>query len=79
MLEQESPEQAIVDSLSIEEAFAELSPKYREVVDLIFRHGCTYEETGNILDIPVGTVKSRLNAARQLLARALAGVDGEPS
>jgi RNA polymerase sigma-70 factor, ECF subfamily len=79
VLEQESPEQAIVDSLSIEEAFAGLSPKYREVVDLVFRNGCTYEETGNILNIPVGTVKSRLNAARQLLARALAGVDGEPS
>ena len=79
VLAQESHEQAIVDSLSIEEAFAGLSPKYREVVDLVFRNGFTYEETGNILNIPVGTVKSRLNAARQLLARALAGVDREPS
>jgi RNA polymerase sigma-70 factor, ECF subfamily len=79
VLEQESHEQAVVDSLSIEEAFARLSPKYREVVDLVFRNGFTYEETGNILNIPVGTVKSRLNAARQLLARALAGVDREPS
>jgi RNA polymerase sigma-70 factor (ECF subfamily) len=79
VLEQESHEQAIVDSLSIEEAFAGLSPKYREVVDLVFRNGFTYEETGNILNIPVGTVRSRLNAARQLLARALAGVDREPS
>jgi RNA polymerase sigma-70 factor (ECF subfamily) len=79
VLEQESPEQAVVDSLSIEEAFAALSPKYREVVDLVFRNGFTYEETGNILNIPVGTVKSRLNAARQLLARTLAGADRELS
>jgi RNA polymerase sigma-70 factor (ECF subfamily) len=79
VLEQESHEQAVVDSLSIEEAFAGLSPKYREVVDLVFRNGYTYEETGNILNIPVGTVRSRLNAARQLLARALAGVDRELS
>jgi RNA polymerase sigma-70 factor, ECF subfamily len=79
VLEQESHEQAIVDSLSIEEAVAGLSPKYREVVDLVFRNGFTYEETGNILNIPVGTVRSRLHAARQLLARALAGVDREPS
>ena len=79
VLEQESHEQAIVDSLSIEEAFAGLSPKYREVVELIFRNGYTYEETGNILNIPVGTVRSRLSAARQLLASALAGLDREPS
>jgi RNA polymerase sigma-70 factor (ECF subfamily) len=77
--ELESPEQAIVDRLSVHEAFTCLSPKYREVVDLVFWHGFTYEETGHILNIPLGTVKSRLNAARQLLAKTLTEVDGEPS
>jgi RNA polymerase sigma-70 factor (ECF subfamily) len=76
--ELESPEQAIVDRLSVREAFSCLSPKYREVVDLVFWHGFTYEETGHILNIPLGTVKSRLNAARQLLATALAEGDAEP-
>jgi RNA polymerase sigma-70 factor, ECF subfamily len=77
--ELESPEQAIVDRLSVHEAFTCLSPKYREVVDLVFWHGFTYEETGHILNIPLGTVKSRLNAARQLLAKTLTEMDGKPS
>jgi RNA polymerase sigma-70 factor, ECF subfamily len=75
----ESPEQAIVDRLSVHEAFTCLSPRYREVVDLVFWHGFTYEETGHILNIPLGTVKSRLNAARQLLAKTLTEMDGKPS
>jgi len=76
--ELESPEQAIVDRLSVQEAVTRLSPKYREVVDLVCWHGFTYEEAGQILNIPLGTVKSRLNAARQLIAKTLIEVDGEP-
>jgi RNA polymerase sigma-70 factor (ECF subfamily) len=71
-LEQASPEQEIVDRLTLAEVFGRLSPKYRVVVELVFAQGFTYEETAEILDVPLGTVKSRLNAARQALAKALA-------
>ena len=71
-LEQPSPEQKIVDRLALAEVFDRLSPKYRVVVELVFAQGFTYGETAQILDIPLGTVKSRLSAARQTLAASLA-------
>ncbi len=74
-----SPEQAVVDRLTLREAFAGLSSKHREVLELIFLRGFTYEETARILDIPLGTVKSRLNTARQLLSKVLAELDRELS
>jgi RNA polymerase sigma-70 factor (ECF subfamily) len=74
-----SPEQAVVDRMTLREAFGHLSSKYREVVDLVFVYGFTYEETARILDIPAGTVKSRLNAARKLLIEFLAEHDEIPS
>ena len=71
-LELASPEQEIVDRLTLAEVFGRLSPKYRVVVELVFAQGFTYDETAQILDIPLGTVKSRLNAARQAIVKALA-------
>jgi len=51
----------------IEEALARLAPHHREVVILHELHGLTYAEVAKVLQIPVGTVKSRLsNAFRQL-------------
>ena len=47
------------------DALAQLSPKHREVLELTCYHGFTCEEAGQILDVPVGTVKSRLNHARK--------------
>ncbi len=38
-----------------------------------------YEEIGRILDIPLGTVKSRVHRGRIALARALADAPGEPT
>ncbi|SRR5579883_1990576 len=67
-----SPEQEVVDRMTLAEAFARLSAKYRVVMELVFAQGFTYDETAQILGIPLGTVKSRLSAARQALARALA-------
>lgn len=40
---------------------------YRKVVDLRYNHDLKLEEIASVLDIPVGTVKSRLNRALKLL------------
>lgn len=49
------------------EAFKQLAPAYREVLALIFVEELTYQETARILDVPLGTVKSRLSNARRVL------------
>jgi RNA polymerase sigma-70 factor (ECF subfamily) len=50
--------------LSIEEALQKLSPEHREVILLKEIQGFSYEEIASALEIPLGTVKSRINAAR---------------
>jgi RNA polymerase sigma-70 factor, ECF subfamily len=51
-----------------QKCLATLKPKYREVLVLCGLEGKSYEEAALIIQIPVGTVRSRLNKAR-LLAR----------
>ncbi|MFN2512719.1 MAG: sigma factor-like helix-turn-helix DNA-binding protein [Pyrinomonadaceae bacterium] len=51
-----------------------LQPAYREVVKMRDIDECSYEEISTALDIPVGTVKSRLSRARLELCGKLKGV-----
>jgi RNA polymerase sigma factor (sigma-70 family) len=46
---------------------------FRTVIVLCDIEGFTYEEMAKILDIPIGTVRSRLHRARNLLKDQLAG------
>ena len=64
-------ENAILDRLALDDALAQLSPKHREVIDLVFFHGFQQDEVAGILGVPVGTVKSRLSYARQALLREM--------
>lgn len=49
-------------------AVAALPEAQRETVSLVYLEGWTYAETAHALDVPVGTVMSRLAAARSKLA-----------
>jgi len=51
---------------------AELSVREREVLTLISQAQLTYSEVARALDIPVGTVRSRLHSARKRIRAALA-------
>ncbi len=44
-----------------------LAPLHREVLALIFFHELSYEEAAQVLEVPVGTVKSRLSNAKRAL------------
>lgn len=46
---------------------------FRTVIILCDLEGFTYEEMAKILDIPIGTVRSRLHRARNLLKEKLTG------
>lgn len=66
--ENEGPEDvALRDELdaTIEQAFRELPDKFREVVELVDLNGLAYQETADVLGVPVGTVMSRLHRARK--------------
>ncbi|MFF3442529.1 RNA polymerase sigma factor [Streptosporangium sp. NPDC002721] len=56
-------------------ALAVLSPKDREVLLMIAWADLSYEEVARALDIPIGTVRSRLHRARRKTREALGGVD----
>jgi RNA polymerase sigma-70 factor, ECF subfamily len=50
-------------SMDVQAALDRLSPKLRDVVVLHFYQGLPYQEIADVLQIPLGTVKSRLNLA----------------
>lgn len=54
-------------------AMGQLSPDHRAVVDLTYFHEAGYREIAEILDCPVGTVKTRMHHARRHLRDMLAG------
>jgi RNA polymerase sigma-70 factor (ECF subfamily) len=58
----------------VHRALAALSAEFREVIVLREMDGCKYEEIAEILDLPVGTVRSRLFRARLELRDRLASV-----
>ncbi|MBX6423520.1 RNA polymerase sigma factor [Thermosulfurimonas sp. F29] len=58
----------------VRKALEALPLKHREVLDLVFLHGLTYEEIAGILNIPVNTVKTRVFHARKKLRKILEGM-----
>ncbi len=57
--------------VEVRNAIRELSPAHREVLGLAFGTGLSLPEVASVLEIPVGTVKSRLTSARAALNRIL--------
>ena len=80
VLDDEGPEMAVAAvqgaSLEIrdfERALAVLSPEQREVLLLIALEDMSYAEVAAMLDIPIGTVMSRLSRAREKLRALMHG------
>lgn len=62
---------------AVRRAIANLPSHYRDAVALQLFHDLSYEDIAAVLDIPIGTVMSRLNAAKRLLRDRLQGLRGE--
>ena len=63
------------DYSDLHSAVAALPDKYRVVIVLYYFLGCDIAQTAAVLQVPSGTVKSRLSKARALLERSLDGDD----
>lgn len=59
------------------EAIAQLGEEERDLVLMVFLLEMTYEEVGEALGIPVGTVKSRMHHLRRKLKKGLEGLRGD--
>ena len=57
---------------SVVKALSEISPQFRDVVVLVDIGDFTYADAAQILDIPIGTVMSRLHRGRRALKQHLA-------
>lgn len=71
-LVQADPSKHILAHERVMKALNRLSDDHREVVYLTFYEGLSYGEIAGILDIPPGTVKSRMFHAKRKLAEVLA-------
>jgi len=60
--------------LAVRRAIANLPSHYRDAVALQVFHDLSYEDIAAILEIPIGTVMSRLNVAKRLLRDRLQGL-----
>ena len=70
----ESPEDGYQQNqiiLRVRQAVGELPLGQREVITLVDLEECSYSEVATILDIPIGTVMSRLSRARYALKEKL--------
>ena len=56
-----------------------LPPGQREIAVLVLVEGYTYQEAATALQVPIGTVMSRLSRARRALVDLLLGPEGEPA
>ncbi|HSM92080.1 MAG TPA: sigma-70 family RNA polymerase sigma factor [Anaeromyxobacteraceae bacterium] len=76
----ENPERAMLDRLVSADVLAAIDAvpvDFRMVVILADIHDFSYKEIADILDVPVGTVMSRLFRGRRHLQRSLAGYAAE--
>jgi RNA polymerase sigma-70 factor (ECF subfamily) len=74
--ERHRPEETVMrqeESGRVGQAIGALDAKQRAVIVLRYGEGLSYDEIARILEIPLGTVKSRLNTAVRDLRKELMG------
>ncbi len=54
-------------------AISQLPPKYRFVIEVRFLDGLSYQQIADILQLPIGTVKTQIHRARRMLVQMLDG------
>jgi RNA polymerase sigma-70 factor (ECF subfamily) len=76
----EDPAALLLDRMGAErvaESIARLPQEFAAVCTLYFMEDFAYQEIADVLDVPVGTVRSRLHRGRKMLQKALWSVAQE--
>jgi RNA polymerase sigma-70 factor (ECF subfamily) len=69
-----NPEQDFLNSVlrdDIKAAMDSLPDSYRGVVGLVLVDGFSYEEVSQIMDVPIGTIRSRVSRGRSMMQKSL--------
>ncbi|WP_101759128.1 RNA polymerase sigma factor [Oceanicoccus sp. KOV_DT_Chl] len=59
------------DAMLLRQAIQQLPTIHRQVIHMVFFEGCSYPEIATVLNIPVGTVKTRMMHAKAHLLKIL--------
>lgn len=68
--------EAPIQRLSLEAAFAQLPEEQRAAVSLVLVEGLSYKEAAALLEVPIGTLTSRIARGRATLSALLGGSEG---
>jgi RNA polymerase sigma-70 factor (ECF subfamily) len=66
-------EHDVVDALAIQSAMQRLPEEQRMAVGLVLVEGLSYKEAAEVMEVPIGTLTSRLARGREALAAMLSG------
>jgi len=55
----------------VQSALRELNDEYRAILILRELEGCSYESIAEVLELPIGTVRSRIHRGRKMMREAL--------
>ena len=64
----------VATEVLVAQAFAQLNEEHREIIQLREMKGLSYDQIAQQVDLPIGTVRSRLSRARHELAQLLASL-----
>jgi len=67
-----------VEALMVRQAYAKLAPREREILCLVDILGMTYAEAATVIDVPVGTVMSRVSRARRAMIERMGETNVRP-
>ncbi len=62
----------------VQEALLELNPKQRKVIELVYFYQFRQSEIANMLDMPIGSVKSTIRLAKEKLGTSLRLLKSDP-
>lgn len=82
VLHSEDGERTVMNKLTlvdVDKAMRALPIEQREVISLVAVEGLSYSEASEVLDVPIGTIMSRVSRARRNLSKLLNSNDPTPS